>query len=178
MFACNAVEQGCVDHQVKILGYELREHGVHVWLHDEVVVERTHVLLLLALRRLALLLEILLRLFRRNDGVEVASAVALQLLGDVDGKECLAGENLRTRALEVVVDHLHAVDLAVDKLLSKFTGYINTLLHVGFLGKTGEVASHVKPHFSRLLSNLSSYGVDNDVVLAPQLLGILVNNVL
>ena len=78
----------------------------------------------------------------------------------------------------MVVDHLNAVNLAAYELLFYLAGYINTLLHVRLFGKTGEVASHMKPHFSRLLSNFASYRVDNDVVLAPQTLRILVNNVL
>ena len=36
----------------------------------------------------------------------------------------------------------------------------------------------MKPHFSRLLCNLASYRIDNDVVITAQTLRILVNDVL
>ena len=60
MLACDAVEQGCIEHQVKILGNELREDCIHVRLNKKVIVERTYVFLLLVLLCGSILLKILL----------------------------------------------------------------------------------------------------------------------
>ena len=47
MLGCNGVEQCGVEHQVCQFRHKLVQHGVQVWLHDVIIVERLGSLLLL-----------------------------------------------------------------------------------------------------------------------------------
>ena len=89
------VEQGRIECQVSQLRNELREHGVHIRLDDEVVVQWLHVLLLTSyLFPLTSLLQILLRLLGGHHRGKVTLMIGIQFRLDIDGQERLPSEHL------------------------------------------------------------------------------------
>ena len=68
-----------------------------------------------------------------------------KLRGDVDRQECLAGENLRTGRLEMVIRQFNFVNLSLPKLVAQLTGQVDALLDVGLVGQVSEVAANGIP---------------------------------
>ena len=91
MLGSHAVKQGSIEHEVCHLRQELGQQGVHVGLHDEVVVERLH-LFVLYRALAAVLLQVVLRLLGDDVGGEVTLVVSLQLRLKVNGQELLVGQ--------------------------------------------------------------------------------------
>ena len=165
MLRGNVVEQGGIEHQMTHLGDELRQHGVHIGLHDEVIIQRCH-LVLLHLLLATLLLQIVLRLLGHHVRRQVALVVGIQFRLQVDGQERLMRQNLRTGTLEVVIDQLYLVDLALGKAIAQLHGQVDTLLHVGMVYKVGQVALHVVTQLAGLLGHLTANGVNLHILLA------------
>ena len=78
----DAVKQGGVEHKVCHLWHEGLENGIHVWLHDVVIVEWFHVDILL-MGCCTLHLQVLLRFLCHYRCFEVTLVVSLQLGGKV-----------------------------------------------------------------------------------------------
>ena len=90
--------------------------------------------------------------------------VTLQFAFHVDWKKLLAGQYLRTGGLEMVVDYLYAVQLAICKALAQFHCQVNALAYVGMVHKGAMFANGIVAQFARFLSHLTAYGVDVDAV--------------
>ena len=75
-------------------------------------------------------------------------------------------QNLRTGTLEVVIDQLYLVDLALGKAITQLHGQVDTLLHVGMVYKVGQVALHVVTQLAGLLGHLTANGVNLHILLA------------
>ena len=139
---------------------------MQVRLHDEIVVDRLGSSLLLILLLTVAVLEIFHGLACGHVGSQVALLVGIEFRLQVDGQESLVRENLRTGTLEMVIDHFHAVHLSLAVQIADFLGNSNAVIHVGLVGERREVPGRLESEFCRLLSHLSSDGIDDDIFLA------------
>ena len=130
-----AVEQCGIYHQVQELGDKYFQHAFHVRLHNEVVVQWLGLFFVTLAVALAPFAQILLSLQCRDVRSQVALVILIQCLADVYRQQGLAGEDLRTGTLEVMVNQFHTVQFAVKELVTQLTRQINTLLHIGLVGQ-------------------------------------------
>ena len=109
-------------------------------------------------------------LLRGKGRREVALVVRHEVVGNVDGKEHTALQNLRAGTLEVVIDKLHLVDLSCHKLTAQLLGNVLTTLGVGLVGKLCEIAGNRQSKFRHFLCHFPSYRIDKDVAGALSLI--------
>lgn len=69
----------------------------------------------------------------------------------------------------MVVDHLHAIDLALGIHGSELLGDVDAAVHVGLVGQGHEVACGLESEFCDLLGYLAADGINDDIILAEML---------
>ena len=93
MLGSNTIQQGSIKHQMRHLRKEFCEHSIHVRLHDEVIIERSHFTFLDDLFT-TIFLQVILCLLGDNICRKVTLMVTLQLTLQVYRQESLMGEDL------------------------------------------------------------------------------------
>ena len=111
----------------------------------------------------ALFLKIFLRIASHYVGFQITSVVIVHSLLDVDRNQRLCLENLRTRTLEVMVDHLNLVYLSFYEEVGKFKTYLYAFMGIRLVGKSSKVATALYSELVHLLCNLTAYRIDNDL---------------
>ena len=122
------------------LGQQLREHGVHIRFYNEVIVQRSYLTLFDNLLLATILLQVVLCLLGDDVRSKVALVVTFQFRLEINRQELLIGKNLRTGRLEVMIQDLHTVYLALGKFPSQLHSNVDALVNMRMVDERSVVA--------------------------------------